>query len=105
MVLLLDRGADIDQKDRVSYYHASIGMPCTSALSAGIMQCLLSDYELTSNTVNLQKGRTAVIHSACNGQTEMLIMLLDRGADINQEDKVSYYYSRMDVSCNCTKLV
>ena len=40
-----------------------------------------------------QDGETALMSAADNGHLETVTLLLDRGADINQKDNVSYCYT------------
>ena len=43
-----------------------------------------------SYSVLHQDGKTALIHAAYGGHAETVTLLLDRGADINHKDNVSY---------------
>ena len=47
-------------------------------------------YHVMSYSVLHQYEKTALCHAAGGGHTETVTSLLDRGADINQEDDVSY---------------
>lgn len=38
----------------------------------------------------LQNGCTALMVASMSGKGEMVMMLLDRGADVNYQDKVNY---------------
>ena len=50
-----------------------------------------------SYSVLHQDGETALIHAADGGHTETVTLLLDRGADINHKDNVSYCDACMTV--------
>ena len=50
-----------------------------------------------SYSVLHQYGKTALIQAADGGHTEIVTLLLDRGADINHKDDVSYCHACMTV--------
>ena len=65
-------------------------MTLTLTLSPHLIQCHIISYHVMSYSVLHQYGWTALIIAANGGHTEIVTLLLDRGADINQENDVSY---------------
>ena len=65
-------------------------MTLTLTLSPHVIQCHVMSCHVMSYSVLHQNGKTALCHAAGGGRTETVTLLLDRGADINHKDKVSY---------------
>lgn len=55
-------------------------------------------FDLISFCALHQNGETALVCAADGGSVATAILLLDRGADINQKDTVSYNDSLMQMS-------
>ena len=47
-------------------------------------------FEKVSADILRQSGRTGLIEAANSGQTETVLMLLDKGANVNAIDEVRY---------------
>ena len=65
-------------------------MTLTLTLSPHLIQCHIMSSHVMSYSVLHQNGDTALIQAARSGHTETVTLLLDRGADINDKDEVSY---------------
>ena len=62
----------------------------TLTLSPHLIQCHVISCHVMSYSVLHQYEKTALCHAAGGGHTETVTLLLDRGADINHKDDVSY---------------
>ena len=45
--------------------------------------------------LSLQDGRSPLLEAALRGEVECLQLLLDKGADANQQDEVSSFHDEM----------
>lgn len=46
---------------------------------------------------NKQEGLTALMVASINGKIEMVVMLIEKGADVHKEDKVKYKKFLVDI--------
>jgi ankyrin repeat protein len=83
--LLLEKGADINYKDKIVLGHT----PMTIAAAWGHTEIvkLLLDHGASVNQQN-NDGTSALQCAASTTKSEMVKLLLDKGADVNHRDKV-----------------
>ncbi len=104
--LLLDRGASLEAKDRVN-----AALACTArwdhsgrrgraggwdgdgvsarCLGDVVRVALVGKRAVTCGHATLQNGNTALVRAAAGGHTDMVELLLDRGADLEAKNRVS----------------
>ena len=70
--MLLDRGAMINEQDNVSVMNEHVHV-CSTPVYVPVVQ----------------EGRTPLMEASHGGSVECVKMLLDRGAKVNEQDKVS----------------
>ena len=83
-------------RDLLEFSAFSLFLALTLTLSPHLIQCHIMSYSVLH-----QIGMTALISAACGGHKEIVMSLLDRGADINHKDNVSYCDACMTVLWYC----